>query len=182
MRGIEVSKIDTIPAVAQVIENAERIISELLSAPVKINLYANRKKEEVTFLSQIAAIVSHESGIKWPHIQSATRKQDVVNARHLYCLFARVAGYGLTDIGKSLNRDHTTIMYAVNVAHERVQLNDPLTMPLYNRIKSALYHDDETQPTGNQRHCRIGNVYGQPVAGGRNGGPADQMHAPAVCN
>ena len=51
--------------------------------------------------------------VKKDRIKSRTRKMDAVYARHAFCLISRDAtNKTLQEIGNTVNRNHTTILYA----------------------------------------------------------------------
>ena len=51
-------------------------------------------------------------------IRGRSRKQWVTMAREIYCHYAREKGLSLNCIGRSINRDHTTVMHLLK-AYER---------------------------------------------------------------
>jgi|TARA_R100000482_G_scaffold120945_1_gene66644 hypothetical protein len=45
---------------------------------------------------------------------SPSRKREIVDSRMIYCVVARnLGGYTLSEIGRSINRDHATVLYAI---------------------------------------------------------------------
>lgn len=45
---------------------------------------------------------------------SSSRKREIVDSRMIYFAVARnLGGYTLSELGKSVNRDHATVMYAI---------------------------------------------------------------------
>tara|TARA_R100000388_G_scaffold88135_1_gene68319 strand:- start:100 stop:486 length:387 start_codon:yes stop_codon:yes gene_type:complete len=45
---------------------------------------------------------------------SPSRKREIVDSRMIYFAVARnLGGYTLSELGKSVNRDHATVMYAI---------------------------------------------------------------------
>ena len=45
---------------------------------------------------------------------SSSRKREIVDSRMIYFVVARnLGGYTLSELGKSVNRDHATVMYAI---------------------------------------------------------------------
>lgn len=51
--------------------------------------------------------------IAWNDIVANKRQSKFVNARKEVCAALKQAGWSFTMIGKYINRDHTTIIYAV---------------------------------------------------------------------
>ncbi len=73
-------------------------------------------------------------------IQSQNRKQDFVFARHMFCYICRKhLCLSLTDIGRILMRDHSTIINAVSKASDLIEFDritkerHELTMELLGR-------------------------------------------------
>lgn len=67
-----------------------------------------------TQMSRLAIrIASDRTGIPPWQIVSPQRVREVVEARNLAALLMRRSGLSLPAIGAALNRDHTTIFYAI---------------------------------------------------------------------
>lgn len=53
------------------------------------------------------------------------RGRTLVQARQMYCHFAStLLGWSLTDIGKAINRDHTTVIHSKDVFNDLYQTDD----------------------------------------------------------
>ena len=61
----------------------------------------------------IASEVSEITGVPASEILGRRRAQEVCHARELVCYVARRTGMTYSQIGRALNRDHSTIIHAV---------------------------------------------------------------------
>lgn len=72
--------------------------------------------------------ISAETGIPESTILSRRRTPRVAEARQILMLLAYHHGrglYSLTAVGKLLNRDHATILYACRILDARLKAGDP---------------------------------------------------------
>lgn len=53
------------------------------------------------------------SGYKWEEIVGSSRVRDVVDVRHLSQMYLYESGWNLTLIGKTMNRNHASVLHAV---------------------------------------------------------------------
>jgi len=76
---------------------------------------------------------------------SPSRKRIIVDARMIYCVVARnLGGYTLSEIGKSINRDHATVLYAIR-NYEHLSNYDPDIKSKYYKA-SVIYRTLEYKP------------------------------------
>lgn len=70
-------------------------------------------------MAYIAAMVSEELCVPLLDMQSISRKKELVNARQIamYLMKQRRAG-SLVSIGRYFNRDHSTVIYAVQTVND----------------------------------------------------------------
>ena len=72
-------------------------------------------------LTEVMGCVSEVTGVSKEKIMSKERFLEVVKARHLYCHFARkYTDYPLSVIGKSIGRDHTTVINSLRTASDLI--------------------------------------------------------------
>ena len=78
-------------------------------------LYAAAAKHARTYTPWQQAVKSIEraTGVSCAEIQGPSRKAHIVAARWQVIALLRARGWSLPKIGKELNRDHTTILYAL---------------------------------------------------------------------
>jgi len=80
--------------------------------------------------------VSVVSGIPIPAFRTRSRKREIVEARHAYCIlaleFKPFASYTLDDIAKVINRNHATVL------HAKKNESIPEIQKIYNRAKILL--------------------------------------------
>ena len=75
--------------------------------------------------------IEAEIGVPFSVIKSTRRTHEVVIARQILChIFRTVFKLSFKTIGRMLNRDHSTIIYSVNEAENRI---------LYDREFKELY-------------------------------------------
>jgi len=84
-------------------------------------------KEKLTkkaLLQKIMAIVSEETGIEIDEIKGRNRYNDIVKARQFFCHLSKTfevrlkMNISLTMIGKEINKDHTTVIHAINKCND----------------------------------------------------------------
>jgi len=59
-------------------------------------------------------------------ITGYSRIRPLVTIRHIFCFIAYGYGYTLTDIGRFLGRDHTTIIHALHCTEAHMKTQDAL--------------------------------------------------------
>lgn len=57
-------------------------------------------------------------------IQSDCRKKEIVYLRKIYCMIASDYGYTLVNIGKSLNRDHSTVIHSLKSGYDLLETDE----------------------------------------------------------
>lgn len=72
-------------------------------------------------------------------LDNKTREKRHVDARSIYCVLMRERGYSLSDIGKSINRDHATVLYLNKNFIYRLKSDKELSR-VFNEIK---YYSDK---------------------------------------
>jgi chromosomal replication initiation ATPase DnaA len=70
-------------------------------------------------IESIIAVVAEETGVSRHDILGPWQNRDAINARQLVCWLARMTTrHSYPEIGRALNRDHTTVMYSVDRVNE----------------------------------------------------------------
>lgn len=62
-------------------------------------------------LSTHLHIVAHDFGVSEAALRGPSRMRDLSKIRQEFCLRAHVLGYSTPEIGRVLNRDHTSVLY-----------------------------------------------------------------------
>ena len=76
---------------------------------------------------------------------SSSRKREIVDSRMIYFAVARnLGGYTLSELGKSVNRDHATVMYAIR-NYEHLSSYDESMKHKYYKA-SIIYRTLEYKP------------------------------------
>jgi len=72
----------------------------------------------------------------WEDLGGKFRKKELVLTRQLFCYFCKEWSVlpTLTSIGNEINRDHTTVMHAIQQIKNLIDSKDELTLTLYNYI------------------------------------------------
>jgi hypothetical protein len=78
----------------------------------RLSMWANVPHELAEFVVQTAK--HFNIGVKT--LRSSSKTDELVKCRQRIAVIARKSGYSYPVIGRALNRDHTTICYAVNSA------------------------------------------------------------------
>lgn len=83
---------------------------------VNIMNYKSSSKNIVSDVSRIATLVTNYTGITMEEISGKLRTSSIVLARMAFCYLARkyVPNISLSEIGRQINRDHTTIIHALD--------------------------------------------------------------------
>tara|TARA_B100001094_G_scaffold328187_1_gene388060 strand:- start:7298 stop:7702 length:405 start_codon:yes stop_codon:yes gene_type:complete len=72
-----------------------------------------RERVEVTEYDIIFGAIRRELKVTKEQILSRTRLRHIVEARQMFCMFARdIVKEGSVNIGKEINRDHATVLYS----------------------------------------------------------------------
>lgn len=72
-------------------------------------------------LYDILTYVSYHSGVPIDVLKSRTRTRDIVILRQYYCAKANeLTKNSLGKIGKLINRDHATVIYAIKVVRDTI--------------------------------------------------------------
>jgi chromosomal replication initiator protein len=88
---------------------------------------------------EILQIIADECMVSVADIVDKTRKREVVNGRFIFCgIMKDYFGYSLKKIGEYVgDRDHTTIIHAVEKYHDRYENEDHFrnaVNTIYNKI------------------------------------------------
>lgn len=82
----------------------------------------------------IMRALTHVLGVSESDIRSKRRYRVLVDARHIYCaLMRRVSLLSLADIGRTLHRDHSTVIHSLK-EHANKIANDPAYAMAYAEV------------------------------------------------
>jgi chromosomal replication initiation ATPase DnaA len=105
-----------------------------ITIDVDISYYEPAKKH-VT-LEQFTAFLCEELDVTWDQIKGSRGLQPIAEARFCYCFLRRkYFNHGVTVIGKDINRDHTTILHAINTVKDRIECNDFFFIQKLNMVE-----------------------------------------------
>ena len=123
------SKVENIESKYQ--KEIERLKTMIINPIHKMN----KNKE----LLEILQKVCDASGIIPHDILSKTRKREVVIARQLFCyLTMTFYNYTLVQVGRFLNRDHSTVIHSVNAYTDYLQMKYKMETAIYEDAKNLL--------------------------------------------
>jgi len=81
-----------------------------------------RFTQKTDYFKMLDGLFLEHFGVSEFEIRSPSRKYPLVAYRHLYCLAMREAGFTLKEIGKEINRDHSTIINSIEKARDFIYL------------------------------------------------------------
>jgi hypothetical protein len=85
----------------------------------------------------IRKLVESETGAK---INVRSRRRELVEARHIYCLILKKhSRYTLDAIGKEIDRDHTSVLHSLRRAKEFLQYDQDFKDKFYN-LENKFFH------------------------------------------
>jgi chromosomal replication initiator protein len=95
----------------------------------------NKNKE----LTEILQKVCDASGIMPHDIIAITRKREIVIARQLFCYITiKYFNYTLIQVGRFLNRHHSTVIHSVNAYTDYLQMKYKKETAIYEDAKNIL--------------------------------------------
>lgn len=90
----------------------------------------------ITDLILLAKEIERVTRVTLPELISKKRNKQLVMARQMFSYIAHKAGnFSLSEIGRFLNRDHSTIIYSRDNAKDMLDIKDAFFTQYYNRIK-----------------------------------------------
>lgn len=76
-------------------------------------------------------------------LQNKTRRDDRVLHHQVFCKLCKDMNYTLTEIGRYLDKDHSTIIYSIRRATDMIYINDNRFLTVYNSVKKDLINQIE---------------------------------------
>jgi chromosomal replication initiation ATPase DnaA len=97
----------------QFIKNHAPVEMTIVKEHINKIIYIDRKKDKISLplISDFLSEFCNNSGVDLKLIKSKNRSRDIVRVRREYSIHAHDKGYTLKEIGRSINRDHTTIIH-----------------------------------------------------------------------
>ena len=78
-------------------------------------------------------ITPFKNGERLP-LETRKRYRDIIHFRMIYCFIARMMGHSYVRIGKSLGRDHSTIIHSVETTKDLLETN-----PQFRQIYAEVF-------------------------------------------
>lgn len=75
-------------------------------------------------MAEIVQEVANETGVPWAKIMSRSNIRPHARARQLVMFVARRHGMSLIEIGRFLQRDHTSVLHGIRAEQKRRQTNE----------------------------------------------------------
>lgn len=91
-----------------------------------------------TELIDILQVVCECAMVTKEDILKGGRKQEFIQARFCFCYLAWKSGFGCSEVGRFLNKHHTTIIHANNEFEKWLELGYKYEVNLYNKCKERL--------------------------------------------
>lgn len=76
-------------------------------------VYVHKKRSSVA-LDEWATNWLHENNVTYKQLAKHDRSRGAVTIRNKFCVDAYINGYGASQIGRYLKRDHTTILHCIH--------------------------------------------------------------------
>ena len=95
------------------------------------------KVAQIKLMSKVLQAVSEHLNVNVFDVLSSCRKPDLVDARQMAMLLRRERGMSLKNIGRFMNRDHSTVIYDVNTVWSRIEVY-PHFQTLYDELSQTL--------------------------------------------
>lgn len=86
---------------------------------------------------EIVEIIASEAGISMKLIFTSLRESEYVFARNIYTKIQKIYGKKLTEIGRDIDKDHTTIIHSLKQFDYRYTLEDgyrELSNKIFNKV------------------------------------------------
>ncbi len=130
-----------LPKTKKIIASAEQQILANTGVKVKLVMQGQNVEHDIRFRKQVLQkIVCNEFLTTWDDVLSISRKTKVVAARHTYIYMLRTSLLeNVVDIGRQLNRDHTSILHALNAIKGYYDVKDEIVTKIENVKKQ--YND-----------------------------------------
>ncbi len=95
---------------------------------------------------RIIKAISLYTEVSMDEIKSKTRKREIVRARHLFHYFLKQET-NWTDqrIGLMTKKDRATVIHSYSVIENFLEIKDPITVQLTNKIENYVRNDDSAQ-------------------------------------
>jgi chromosomal replication initiation ATPase DnaA len=131
MRDIDKS---TLPAVYVLMMNTENLIAELVGKPVKLSLTYTTGSFHPLQL-KIINLINEFFRVSWEQILSDSRKQEIAEARHVYCyMMMTFSNFKEYEIGKQINRDRTSVLHGLEKVRGYIKHHDPKLVPVLDNL------------------------------------------------
>jgi chromosomal replication initiation ATPase DnaA len=141
----------THPAVQEIIKSAAASIQQIIGKAVVIDvselvLTYSGQNLNTENMARLKNIICDVCAVSWEEIEGKSRQRPISIARFFYCLYGRTFLH-LTHsaIGRSINRDHTTVLHAVNAIEDLLHVRDAEVVKKNNQIKTQLFKEHETE-------------------------------------
>jgi chromosomal replication initiation ATPase DnaA len=85
-------------------------------------------ENDIPSLDQLAKIIHTACNVPSEMLRGDSRKHPLVFVRHLFVQIATLYNYNSSQVGKYLNRDHTTILNSLNVFTDMFETLDDALM------------------------------------------------------
>ena len=139
--------INELPVVQNILYQASKKIRAVTGAEITViikdNINSSLNARQI-IKSKTQDFVCQEFGVNWLQILSKSREQERVEARHVYMfLMSNHLKQSLVETGKDCNRDHTTVIAAVEKIKGYYEVGDQIVTRIEN-LKTKINNEIET--------------------------------------
>lgn len=129
-----------IPAIMQILNDAERQLSRLLGERIVIRCEKERSLDEV----YIERVICEVFETTWEEIIGKDRYQKLVTARIIYAYLLRTLyNYPYEKIALNLKRHHASVMHYIKLFDGYQKYQDEYFNLYFEKVKSKIYAKDK---------------------------------------
>ena len=114
------------------LEQAEEIRKEIVK-----QTKCNNNVDFIIYSIYVMKSINRLTGVTKRQLSGISRKENIRIARHLYCLIMYENHFTLSQIGRSVNKHHSTVISANKSIKNDIDTNEKVNK-LYREIKNSL--------------------------------------------
>lgn len=123
-------------AIKDIMDAAEAQIAEQVGRPVSLLYSVKLNGVSPGFIIQSVCRIC---GVTWSSLVSATKKREAVIPRQIAAwLLNKYGGFGPSEIGRHLQKQHTSVLRLIESASNMIDTDDELFMPLLTRCEAEI--------------------------------------------
>ena len=124
-------ELDKLPVVQKIMRQAEAKVLNMTGVKVNVSIASADISDNEARRNDLRELVCKMYSVSWPEIMSDSRKGELVDARHAYMYLAcTILKQSSNTTGEELNRDHSTVLSALEKIKGYYKVNDFYTIKL----------------------------------------------------